>query len=178
MVRAASSARVSPGTPPPALSPRALQDELKRASRDRRSEREQLDAERERLERLAKEIAEARAALKDETRKLEALVAAGTGDRANGGKPGKPGARLGPGLRSGAGRADEEPTPVDTLARTVKGMRPAEAAALLTRLDRPLAAAILAKLKPADAAPVVEKLEPGLGAALFALLARSGEATP
>jgi len=151
----AAPARKESRPPVPALTPRALSDELRRSARERAKEQARLEAERERLARQAKEIAEARAALKEETARLEGLLGKGAG---------------GPGKAGTSGEA----APLDALARTVKGMKAEQAAALLTRLDRALAAAILERMRPADAAVVMDKLDPSVGAQLFALLTRSG----
>jgi flagellar motility protein MotE (MotC chaperone) len=150
-----------PAAIPPSLTANALTDELRRTSRERRAEKASLAEERVRLEKLEQEIATARAALREETKKLQELIASG-GARPKRGKAAKPGKK-----------GDAQPSPLGDLARTVKGMRPEAAAALLAKLDRSLAAAILEQMRAADAAAVVEKMEPGTGAALFALLARS-----
>ena len=138
-------------TVPPALTGKALAEELKRNAKERVSDRAAVQAERLRLEAVVKEIADARAALREETAKLESVA----------GRSGK--------LPGGA----QGTNALDQLARTVKGMKPAEAAAVLARVDRPLAAAILEKMRPADAAQVIGKMEPSMGAALFGLLARA-----
>lgn len=150
-----------PAAIPPSLTANALTDELRRTSRERRAEKASLAEERARLEKLEQEISTARAALREETKKLQELIASG-GARPKHGKAAKPGKK-----------GDAQPSPLGDLARTVKGMRPEAAAALLAKLDRSLAAAILEQMRAADAAAVVEKMEPGTGAALFALLARS-----
>jgi flagellar motility protein MotE (MotC chaperone) len=149
-----------PGTIPPSLTAGALADELRRSSRERQSEKAALAEERARLEKLASDIAATRAALKQETERLQELLAAGSA-RAKRPKNGK--------LKKG----ELPPSPVVDLAKTVKGMKPDAAAALLSRLDRALAAAILEQMRAADAAAVVDRMDPGTGAALFALLARS-----
>jgi flagellar motility protein MotE (MotC chaperone) len=150
-----------PAAIPPSLTANALTDELRRTSRERRAEKASLAEEKVRLEKLEQEIATARAALREETKKLQELIASG-GARPKRGKAAKPGKK-----------GDAQPSPLADLAKTVKGMRPEAAAALLAKLDRSLAAAILEQMRAADAAAVVEKMEPGTGAALFALLARS-----
>ena len=72
-----------------------------------------------------------------------------------------------------AGRpgAKAEPTPLEALAKTLKAMKPDQAALLLAKVDRPLAVELLRRMKAADAAAVLDKMETGTGAALVAQLA-------
>lgn len=147
---------------PPSLTGRALAEELRRSAGGRAGEKESLAAERARLEKLQKEITEARAALKAETEKLEALVKSAAGSSwAKGARPGqKPGQKGGP------------VDPVEGLSRTVKAMKPDQAASLLGRIDRSLAAALLERMKPAEAAGVLDRMDGATSAALVALIAR------
>jgi flagellar motility protein MotE (MotC chaperone) len=145
---------------PPSLTERALCEELHRSTQDRRSTRARMDAERARLEKLAADVAEARAALKQETARLEALV------RKVG--PAGIGGGAGPGPLTPAG---SERAPIETLARTIRGMQPEQAAAVLARLDPRLAVAVLRRIRPADAGAIADKLKPDTAAALFALMA-------
>jgi flagellar motility protein MotE (MotC chaperone) len=138
---------------PPSLTGRALAEELRRSAGGRANEKEALAAERARLEKLAKEIGEARAALKVETDRLGALV------NTSAAKGRKPGAKGGV-------------PPLDTLAKTVKNMKSDQAAALLGRVDRSLAAALLERMKPGEAAAVLDRMDGATSAALVALIAR------
>lgn len=144
----------SEATTPPSLTGRALAEELRRSSVQRAADRAAVQADRMKLEALQREIAEARAGLKEETEKLEALLAATAARRLSG--------------KDAAGQSA-----LDALAKTVKGMKPAQAAAILTRVDRPLAAALLERMRPSDAAQVLAKMEPSTGAELFRLLAKA-----
>lgn len=143
---------------PPALTGRALAEELRRSAGGRASEQEALAAERARLEKLSAEIADARAALKKETERLGELVKAA------------PGAGAGLGRRPGAKGAP--PSALESISRTLKNMKPDQAAGLLGRLDRPLAAALLIRMKPGDAAAVLDRMNGEQSAALVTLLAR------
>ncbi|MFO0580803.1 MAG: hypothetical protein U0229_00875 [Anaeromyxobacter sp.] len=156
LVRAQAASETST---PPSLTGRALVEELRRNSVQRAADRSAVQADRMRLETLAKEIAEARAALKEETQKLEALLAATA-------------------AKNVAGRDAAGQSALDALSKTVKGMKPAEAAAVLSRVDRPLAATLLERMRPADAAQVVGKMEPSVAADLFKLLARASGRKP
>jgi flagellar motility protein MotE (MotC chaperone) len=146
--------------PPPPIASRALADELRRASRERDADRSAIARERAHLEALKKEIAESRAALRKETQRLEGLVAAFGAKESNAHEA----------MRAEA-RAKETPGSLDTLTKTVKGMRARQSAAMLARLDRGLAAAVLGRMRPAEAAAVIEKMEVAAGAEILALLA-------
>ncbi|MBK9518754.1 MAG: hypothetical protein IPO09_15680 [Anaeromyxobacter sp.] len=146
---------------PPTLTGKALAEELRRSAGGRATDQEALAAERARLDRLTKEIAEARAALKAETGRLEALVTQAAEAQARAAKGAKPR----PGQKGPA-------APFEALAKTMKSMKADQAAALLTRLDRPLAATLLAGMKPAEAAAVLEKMDSATSASLVTLLAK------
>jgi flagellar motility protein MotE (MotC chaperone) len=156
---------------PPALSSRALLEELRRTSKDRQSEQASLAQQAQKLQALQQDIERSRAALRDETAHLQALVAAAAKAPR---EPGHPPEGKGGDTRAGAPKAGAkpEPTPLETLAKTARGMKPDQAAAMMAQLDRGLAASILDHMKPAEAALVLEKMEPATSAALVALLAR------
>jgi len=147
-----AAARATTSATPPSLTSKALLEELRRSAKDRQSEQGTLADQRKKLETLAQEIEKSRAALREETARLQSAVASGA-------KAEKPA-----GQKAG-------PSPIDTLAKTTKGMKAEQAAAMLTRLDRGLAAAILNHMRPGDSALVLEKMEPATAAALVALLA-------
>jgi flagellar motility protein MotE (MotC chaperone) len=159
---------------PPTIGGKALAEELRKASSERAVERESVQAERARLEKLAAEIGEARAALQLETQRLTAVVkntaeaGAAKGQPGEGGKRGAGTARSRPGARPGA---RHEPTPLEALAKTLKAMKPDQAALLLAKVDKPLAVELLRHMKPADAAAVLDKMDPGSSAPLVSQLA-------
>ena len=148
---------------PPALSSRALLEELRHTSKDRQAEQTGMAQQTQQLQALQQDIERSRAALREETARLQALIA--TGDVRS--KDKKEGWKT-----SAKGPQKPEPTPIDSLAKTARGMKPDQAAAMMAQLDRGLAAAILNHMKPVDAALVLEKMEPATSAALVALLAR------
>ena len=95
-------------------------------------------AEREKLEKLAAEINKAREGLRQDTAKLEAMLAArdampapvasaGTASSGDSGEPVK-----------------KAPLPIDTLAKAIRGMKPEQAAPIISRVDRKLAADVSA----------------------------------
>jgi flagellar motility protein MotE (MotC chaperone) len=159
-----ATAVAPPPVQPPALTGAALAQELKKHAQEQKAhrskldeERKALDAEHAKLEALKKEIDDSRAALREETARLEAMLphsgAAAAPVKPAGPVPANPGAQLKP------------------LAKALKGMKPEQAAAVLTRLERPLAAQLLRELKPNEAAVVLEKLKPELAAELVSTLA-------
>lgn len=146
--------------------------DLTRASKEQLKARTKLDedraalaSERTRLEALVKEIEEARAALREETKRLEGMTA-----KAGGGGGATPAANGGG--KSSAGGYDAGQ--VTTLAKTLKSMKPDQAAGLLSRVDKALAVEILRGMKPNDAGKLLDKLKPDMAADLMADLANGG----
>ncbi|HEX7487411.1 MAG TPA: hypothetical protein VF341_00785, partial [Anaeromyxobacteraceae bacterium] len=137
---------------PPALSDSALRDELRASSRRRQEQLAALARETARIEKLTAEIAGARTALREETARLDERVKKIAAE-----KPAAHGAVGAP------GRSEKEAA---ALAKTLKGMKPDQAAALVARLDRPLAIDLLRRMRPGDLAVVLEKLKPELAAEL------------
>ena len=75
-----------------------------------------------------------------------------------------------------AAAAPRKATPDDekralAMAKTLKSMKPDQAATLLARLDRPLAVSLLRRMRPGDAGAVLEKMKPETAADLFSLMA-------
>ncbi|MBX7115539.1 MAG: hypothetical protein K1X64_14515 [Myxococcaceae bacterium] len=155
----------------PSLAPSALCAELRQGGDERaakknrwQEERKVLAAERARLEKLAADIATAREGLKVETARLEKLVKANA-------------------ARATADVAAPEPADVKALpkkndpeqlanlAKTMKAMKPEQAAALVQRLDRALAVDLIGRLSPAVAGAVIAKLSPELAAEMMTRLA-------
>lgn len=153
---------------PPALSSRALLDELRHTSKDRQAEQTGMAQQTQKLLALQQDIERSRAALREETARLQALIAAGDVRS----KDKKEGSRNPDTKTSAKGPQKPDLTPIEGLARTARGMKPDQAAAMMAQLDRGLAATILNHMKPVDAALVLEKMEPATSAALVALLAR------
>lgn len=156
-----------PSPLPPSLAPGALREELRKASQqipgDRKQleeERRQLEEERSRLEALATDLAKARNALREETAKLEEMLQHEPPKRQT-----QQRAVQAP-LQQQAAPAAPEGDRLDTLAKSIRGMRSEQAAALLTRLPRPLAAGLLLRLRPNEAGPILDKLTPDVAAEL------------
>ncbi|OFX26338.1 MAG: hypothetical protein A2V77_19610 [Anaeromyxobacter sp. RBG_16_69_14] len=154
------------GAIPPSLSASALRDELRVSSLRRQEELAALGRERARLEKLAADISAARAALETETARLDEKVKKAEKEekeeaakRATSAKTPSPQVR-----------ADGKP-PGQALAKTLKGMKPDLAAALVSRLERRLAVDLLRHMRPADAGTVLEKMKPETAAELFSLMA-------
>jgi len=168
----AASARTAPETPgvaptpeelespvvPPSLTSKAFLDEMRASAREQKAQKQRRDDDRARLESLAKEIAEARASLRQETERLEAAA-----------KKPQPGAFGSPEAKAKSYLA---------LAKTVKGMRPEKAAELVSNLDRPLAVELLRRIRPSDAAAILEKLKAETAADLVARMASAGAEAP
>jgi flagellar motility protein MotE (MotC chaperone) len=148
---------------PPSLTTSALRNEVRGQPAEERG-----GSERARLEQLAADIARAREALRQDTARLEALLKnGGSGE-----------GRFTPGEGDGA-----TPTPIslgsremlkeqiDTVSRAMKGMKPEQAAPIVARLDRTLAAEILRRMRPADAGAVMGQLKPEVAADLATIIA-------
>jgi len=112
------------------------------------------------------DIEKARESLRQETARLEALLKAagncgvgGTGMAM--GDPLLPTAAIPAAtLREAAGEQ------IDSVSKAMKGMKPEQAAALVGRLDRGLAAEILRRMKSTDAGAILGLLKPDLAAEL------------
>lgn len=164
---------------PPGLSKRALCGEFVKTGKDLAAARKKIDDERkaleldrQALERMKSEIGDARIALRAETERLEKLLATRSGS-------------AGEDTRTPGSAAPERPktAPVrpqefDSLARTMKSMKPEAAALLMARTEPALAAAVLKRMKPADAGAVMDRLKPELAADLLALMATIPSAPP
>jgi flagellar motility protein MotE (MotC chaperone) len=157
---------------PPSIAVKAFLDEVGSASRDQRAMRLRNEQERVRLEKLAKEIAEARAALRVETVRLEALM-----QKASERPPPAPVTAPVVAAASPAAAAPASKPSHEALAKTLKGMRPERAADLLARLDPALAVSLLGQSKPGDVAAILEKLKPEAAADLVARLASAAPVT-
>jgi len=115
------------------------------------------------------DIERAREALRQETARLEALLKA-TGNCGGGSMP------IGDGLATptvvSPTALREAPTEqIDSVSKAMKGMKPEQAAAMVARLDRGLAAEIMRRMKPADAGAVLGLLKPEMAAELATQIA-------
>jgi flagellar motility protein MotE (MotC chaperone) len=152
---------------PPALSAVALRDELRAAARRRAEELRSLAGERARLQKLSADIAAARAALLSETALLERKLKEAPPPEKRPAAATAPARPSAPARRSGP----EAKPPAMALAKTLKGMKPNQAASLLSRLERPLAVEILRHMRPADAGALLEKMQAETAAELITAMA-------
>ncbi len=116
------------------------------------------------------DIEKARAALQQETVRLEALIktagSCGGGSGMAMGEPTLPTASIpAETLREAASEQ------IDSVSKAIKGMKPEQAAAVIGRLDRGLAAEILRRMKSSDAGAILGLLKPDLAAELATLIA-------
>ncbi|HET6149041.1 MAG TPA: hypothetical protein VFH68_15995 [Polyangia bacterium] len=161
---AAADEPAPPLTPPIKMS--ALREEMSRpVHKEERAGG--MRSERERLEQLAAEINKAREGLRQDTVRLEALLAAR--DSA---------AQAASSTTSPAGAGDggdpptkKIPTTLDSLAKAIRGMKPEQAAPIMSRVDRKLAADVLLRMPGADAGKVMGLCKPEVAAELAAEIA-------
>jgi len=115
-------------------------------------------SDRARLEQLDSEIGHAREALRQETARLEALIKqAGPPE----GGAGTPPSESSPAADAAAAAAkDMAREQLVSVSKALKGMKPEQAAAVLSLLERRLAAQILRSMRPADAGAVMGFLKP------------------
>lgn len=123
-------------------------------------------AEHSRPMQTVSDIEKAREALRQETMRLEALLkAAGNCGGGGGGMTtGEPLLPTAPVSASALREAASEQ--IDSVSKAVKGMKPEQAAAVVARLDRGLAAEILRRMKSTDAGAILGLLKPDLAAEL------------
>jgi flagellar motility protein MotE (MotC chaperone) len=139
----------------------ALRDEMSHPVHH--EERTGTRAEREKLEQLAGEIGKAREGLRQDTAKLEALLAArdafvqAAPPAAPAGGDGEP--------------VKKVPTSLDSLAKAIRGMKAEQAAPIISRVDRKLAADVLLRMPGADAGKVMGVCKPEVAAELAAEIA-------
>lgn len=112
------------------------------------------------------DIEKAREGLRQETARLEAMLKA-AGNCGGGGSGMAMGEPLLPTSPIPAATLREAASEqIDTVSKAMKGMKPEQAAALLGRLDRGLAAEILRRMKSSDAGAILGLLKPDLAADL------------
>ena len=187
---------LSAPTVPPSIATKAFLDEVRGAGREQRVSRQRTAEERTRLEKVLKEINEAREALRLETARLEkaskevsqereamrqekARLEAQSRSLAERSSPQPESAPPSAAARSagaspaagGTPAAAPEKPPHEALAKTLKGMRPERAAEVVARLDPALAVSLLRRSRPGDVAAILEKLKPEAAADIVARLA-------
>jgi flagellar motility protein MotE (MotC chaperone) len=160
---AAEDGPAPPSTPPIKMA--ALRDEMSRPPR-KEEHTGASRGEREKLEHLAAEINKAREALRQDTARLEAMLAAR--DAAAQAAPPSTAPAAG---GEGGETPKKVPTPLDNLAKAIRGMKPEQAAPIISRVDRKLAADVLLRMPGADAGKVLGVCKPDVAAELAAEIA-------
>jgi flagellar motility protein MotE (MotC chaperone) len=163
--RSKERAERGPTTTPPSLTTNALRGEMRQGAGGGEGAQ---TSERARLEQLATDINRARDALRADTAKLEQMLK---------GRPEGGGAMpVGDPVAEGGGGAplaekDLQKEQLDAVSKALKGMKPEQAAAIVARMDRLLAAELLRRMKPADAGAVMGQLKPEVAADLATVIA-------
>ena len=159
---AGSEEPAGPTTPPLKLN--ALREEMSHPPA-RHDEHAATKAEREKLEQLAAEINKAREGLRQDTAKLEAMLAARDAAQA-------PVASAGTPSSGDNGEPPKKvPSPLDNLSKAIRGMKPEQAAPIISRVNRKLAADILLRMPGTDAGKVMGVCKPEVAAELAAEIA-------
>jgi flagellar motility protein MotE (MotC chaperone) len=151
----------TPHQPPP-LSITALREEIRHSPAH--EGQAAATAEREKLEQLAAEINKAREGLRQDTARLEALLEkrAATAPAASAGESS---------ANAGGEPAKKVPTSLDGLAKAMRGMKPEQAAPIMSRLERKMAADVLVRMPATDAGKVLGQCKPEVAAELAAEIA-------
>jgi flagellar motility protein MotE (MotC chaperone) len=160
-VRPAAPAKRTPKSVLPTLTATALKSEL-RQSLAKPGEATAPVSDRARLEQLASEIASAREALRQETARLEALIKqVGAYGELRSSPENDPAA-----VAAAAAAREASREQLDSVSKTLKGMKPEQAAAVVSLLEHRLAAEVIRRMRPADAGALMGYLKPELAAAL------------
>jgi flagellar motility protein MotE (MotC chaperone) len=159
-----------PVSTPPSLTTNALRGEMRGGGGGGEGAR---TSERAKLEQLASDITKAREALRADTAKLEQMLKG----RGEGMPVGDPLAEGGPSATP-LSEKDLQKEQIDSVSKALKGMKPEQAAAIVARLDRLLAAEILRRMRPADAGAVMGQLKPEVAAELATTIATKKPGPP
>ncbi len=159
-----ASAQRDESTPASSLTIGAFRDELRRSPAE--VEKESLKKERTHLDESATAVATAREELRKNTARLEDLlrkVVAAKGTPVDESSP-----EWDPALapKPGPGKM-----PLDVLAKAMRGMRPEQAAPIVSRLSRTLGADLMQRMPPADAGAVMGQMKPEVAAEVAAEIA-------
>jgi hypothetical protein len=111
------------------------------------------------LEQVLAELVKTRAALQDDTTRLENLTAEGPAGGASNGPP------------EGVPGQPPPKNPLDVLAKALRGIKPELAAPIVARIDKGLAATVLLKMPPVDAGKIMGALKPEVAAELATQIA-------
>ena len=153
---------------PPGLTLAALRSQLAKAPAAT-TEAPAPAAEHSSAAQTVADIEKARESLRQETARLEALLKSAGGCAGVNMPIGEPLASASPLSPSAVREAPSEQ--IDAVSKAIKGMKPEQAAAMVGRLDRTLAAEILHRMKAADAGAILGLLKPELAAELATVIA-------
>lgn len=151
---------------PPGLTLAALRNQLNKGAATTSETAESAGTSERPSSQTLSDIEKAREALRQETARLEALIKAA--GNCGGGGTGMPmGDSVMPTPVSQAAiREAAAGEQMDSVSKAMKGMKPEQAAAVIARLDRGLAAEILRRMKSSDAGAILGLLKPELAAEL------------
>ena len=153
----------SPASPPP-MTMGGLRDEVRRETAAGKIDPGA--SPRTKVEQMLSEIVKTREALHTETLRLEGMMAQETPE---GAAPGAaPGALGGGGATAGAKPAKH---PLDILAKALRAIKPEQAAPIVSRLDKRLAATVLQRMPPVDAGKIMGAMKPDTAAELATQIA-------
>lgn len=154
----------------PTLSMGNLCDEIARTSvsvikekAELAKQRKALDQEKIELQKISKKIAQAREQLRIETNRLISFIDLAAEES----KPNSECCPCSPNNKLAlSGKSS-----LTLLSKTIKSMKPAQAANLINTLDRNFGAALLIRMRPADASLVMNRLPPKVAAELMVIMA-------
>jgi flagellar motility protein MotE (MotC chaperone) len=149
----------SPASPPP-MTMGGLRDEVRRENAVGRID--PAASPRTKVEQMLTEIVKTREALHAETLRLQGMMAE---DAPEGTVPG--------GAPNSATTAGGKPAkhPLDILAKALRGIKPEQAAPIVSRLDKRLAATVLQRMPPVDAGKIMGAMKPDTAAELATQIA-------
>jgi flagellar motility protein MotE (MotC chaperone) len=113
---------------------------------------------RSKVEQLLAELIKTREALHQDTAKLEAMAMGENGEASGPATPGAPGQPV-------------AKNPLDVLAKALRGIKPEQAAPIVARVDKALAATVLLRMPPVDAGKIMGALKPETAAELATQIA-------
>lgn len=168
--RAARVPRKDPS--PPSLTLEALRTEISNSPAE--IEKNNLLAERERLGELVSALDVAQKQLRADTERLTAYLEDAKKQKQE--KGGKDDGEGPDGNPRQPGAAPPGPSPIEVLSKAMRGMKPAQAAAIAERVPLSLAADVIQKMPARDAGKVMGLMEPARAAELAAEIASRDEA--
>jgi len=151
----------SPASPPP-LTMGGLRDEVRRENSG--SKIDSAASPRTKVEQMLSEVLKTREALHNETVRLEGMMAQEPSEAA------ASGAGPAPAGAPGAGKPAAK-NPLDILAKALRGIKPEQAAPIVSRLDKRLAATVLQRMPPIDAGKIMGAMKPDTAAELATQIA-------